>query len=407
MSVSLLTCVALLVFTTARSDAAFRAAPSSRLQPAARHSLRGRAAARQRQLELTAHLERRYAARRRARRIAFLTRHRGHPGRTPVSSPASGPAHSGTTPTPTAPVARAPVGTTTPVTTPSSPSDGDPLAGDRFYVNPNDSAVTDEHSLQAEGQSSEAAQVGMIAAQPDATWLTSDSSAAEVQPIVSAAAAANQVPVLVVYNLPGRDCESYSAGGAASASDYESFIDQISSGLSQSKAVVILEPDALSDACITQSWYQLLSYALQKLDTDANANVYVDAGSPGWQSPTYEASGLAEVIGTARAGFSVNVSNFFATASDIAYGTLISQALGGRRFVIDTSRNGADVAAGQWCNPAGSGLGTAPTTDTGNPLVDADLWIKDPGESDGTCNGGPSAGQFWLSYALALVSNQG
>jgi endoglucanase len=316
-----------------------------------------------------------------------------------VPSPTTGPSHSGTTTaTPTTP----------PVTTPSSPANsGDPLAGDRFYINLGDSAVTNEHSLQTEGQSAEAAQVGVIAAQPDATWLASDSSASEVQPIVSAAAAANQVPVLVVYNLPGRDCGSYSAGGASSASDYESFIDQISSGLGQSKAVMILEPDALSDACITQSWYQLLGYALQKLDTDANANVYVDAGNPGWQSAAEEASGLAQVFGTARGGFSVNVSNFFSSASDIAYGTQISQDSGGRHFVIDTSRNGASVEPGQWCNPSGAALGTPPTTDTGDALVDADLWIKDPGESDGTCNGGPSAGQFWLSDALALVADQG
>ena len=246
----------------------------------------------------------------------------------------------------------------------------------------------------------------MIAAQPDATWLSSDSSASEVRPIVSAAAAADQVPVLVVYNLPGRDCGSYSAGGASSASDYESFIDQISGGLGESRAVMILEPDALSDACITQAWYQLLTYAVRKLDTDANADVYVDAGNPGWQSAADEASGLAEVIGTARGGFSVNVSNYLPTVSDIAYGTQISRALGGRHFVIDTSRNGAAVAGGQWCNPAGAGLGTAPTTDTGNSLVDADLWIKDPGESDGTCDGGPPAGQFWLTGALALVSHQ-
>jgi endoglucanase len=83
-------------------------------------------------------------------------------------------------------------------------------------------------------------------------------------------------------------------------------------------------------------------------------------------------------------------------------------------FVIDTSRNGAgpnpmtggsdadmvdyavapfDQAAsisplrsGNWCNPPGSGLGLAPTANTGVPLVDAYLWVKIPGESDGQCD---------------------
>jgi len=76
-------------------------------------------------------------------------------------------------------------------------------------------------------------------------------------------------------------------------------------------------------------------------------------------------------------------------------------------FVIDTGRNGtgpldaaryADapfvqpesvlrgLAAGSWCNPPGVGLGTRPTTDTGVPLLDAYLWIKTVGESDGSCD---------------------
>lgn len=32
----------------------------------------------------------------------------------------------------------------------------------------------------------------------------------------------------------------------------------------------------------------------------------------------------------------------------------------------------------------GAGLGTRPTTDTGNDLIDAIVWVKPPGESDGT-----------------------
>ncbi len=31
------------------------------------------------------------------------------------------------------------------------------------------------------------------------------------------------------------------------------------------------------------------------------------------------------------------------------------------------------------------------------------LWIKHPGESDGTCDGGPGAGQWFMDYALELV----
>jgi endoglucanase len=72
-------------------------------------------------------------------------------------------------------------------------------------------------------------------------------------------------------------------------------------------------------------------------------------------------------------------------------------------FVIDTSRNGKGPKGTRWCNPPGRGLGAPPTTETGNPLVDAFLWIKTPGESDGECNGAPKAGQWWPRYALGLA----
>jgi endoglucanase len=76
-------------------------------------------------------------------------------------------------------------------------------------------------------------------------------------------------------------------------------------------------------------------------------------------------------------------------------------------FVIDSGRNGrgpldvsrfaqppynqpesaiAGLAAGSWCNPPGTGLGARPTTDTGVPLLDAYLWVKTVGESDGSCD---------------------
>ena len=57
------------------------------------------------------------------------------------------------------------------------------------------------------------------------------------------------------------------------------------------------------------------------------------------------------------------------------------------KFVIDTGRSGrpgARADCGSWCNPEGMGAGHLPTGHTDNTdLVDAALWIKPPGESDG------------------------
>jgi endoglucanase len=294
-----------------------------------------------------------------------------------------------------------------PVAVASAPND--PLAGDKFYLDPSDSAVIAENQLLAQGQTAEAATIEKIASQPEATWLTGDSSPSVVPQIMSAAAANGTVPVFVAYDIPWRDCGQYSSGGAVDAAHYEQFINSLTSGLGQAKAVVIVEPDALTEmSCLTSSqqetYDQLIGYAVQHIDTDANASAYVDAGNPTWLPAATEASLLQQAIGSAKAGFAINVSSFSSQATGIAYGNAISQQTGGRHFVIDTSRAGGSVAAGQWCNPAGAKIGPDPTAATGNAAVDAFLWVKGVGNSDGTCNGGPAAGTFWLSYALSLAS---
>jgi endoglucanase len=105
-------------------------------------------------------------------------------------------------------------------------------------------------------------------------------------------------------------------------------------------------------------------------------------------------------------GFALNVSNFYRNAENIAYGEQVSRLVGGKHFIIDNSRNGNGSSNGEWCNPRGRALGSAPTVATGHRLVDAFLWIKRPGESDGACTGGPQAGQWWGDYALDLAKRQ-
>src|SRR4029078_10469243 len=92
-------------------------------------------------------------------------------------------------------------------------------------------------------------------------------------------------------------------------------------------------------------------------------------------------------VGVAKArGFSLNTANFFTTEESVGYCDAISGMRGGKHYCIATSRNGAGPANAEmyWCNPSGRALGAAPTTDTGNGNVDAFLWVKRPGESDGS-----------------------
>ena len=104
-------------------------------------------------------------------------------------------------------------------------------------------------------------------------------------------------------------------------------------------------------------------------------------------------------------GFSINTSNYYATTTCYKYGKSISKRLDGKHFVIDTSRNGTG-ATKEHFNPYGRSIGEYPTTNTCDEIVDAYLWIKVPGESDGKVNGGPKAGRFSHNLALDLIHNK-
>lgn len=189
---------------------------------------------------------------------------------------------------------------------------------------------------------------------------------------------------------------------------YKSWIRSVSRGIAGRPAIVVLEPDGLAQlGCLSEAdratRLALLRDAVAVLKASPGIRVYLDAGHSSWISAGEMSSRLIHGGIKQADGFSLNISNFRTTESNIRYGTQISQATGGNHFVIDTSRNGLGPAAdAQWCNPAGRALGERPTVMTKNALVDALLWIKYPGESDGACNGGPAAGQWWADYALGL-----
>ena len=216
----------------------------------------------------------------------------------------------------------------------------------------------------------------------------------------------DQYTVLVAYNIPDRDCNGESQGGAGSEGEYQGWIDGISSSLAGKQAAVILEPDALALSC-GESTERLISYAVDSLRQNPGVAVYIDGGHSNWVAAGEMANRL-RAAGIERAtGFAVNVSNFQPTDALINYGRGLSGLLGGKPFVIDTSRNGRGARGAEWCNPAGAGLGEAPTTTTGDEAVHAFLWVKRPGESDGSCGQctGTPAGQFCTGYALELARN--
>jgi len=291
----------------------------------------------------------------------------------------------------------------------STSGDSNPFRGANLYVDPNSDARRQADRWRR-ARPADAAAMDKIAAQPQAAWFGdwNRDVRADVVAEMRAARSEGGLPVLVAYDIPQRDCGGYSAGGARSPAAYRRWIREFAVGLGRDRAVVILEPDAVPDLdCLTASnrrtRLRLLSSAVAALRSDPKAAVYIDGGNHGWRPARVIASRLRAAGVSHVRGFSLNVSNFDTSASEIAYGKRISRRIGGKPFVIDTSRNGVGPAPDhQWCNPPGRALGHPPTAQTGSALVDAFLWVKTPGESDGQCNGGPVAGAWWPAYALGL-----
>lgn len=289
--------------------------------------------------------------------------------------------------------------------------ESNPLAGKPFYVDPISAAVR-----AAKGNP----EIAAIANTPAAYWLDdafpAGKATSTVARIAGSAQAAGSMPVFALYAIPHRDCGSFAAGGFSSAAGYKQWIDAVAAGLGSMPAAFIVEPDALDMAdCLSadqrQERFGLMRYAVDTLTANPAAVVYVDGGHSRWL-PAEEIANRLNQVGVSKArGFSLNTSNFYTTAEEIGYGEAVSALTGGAHYVIDTGRNGAGPAPESplnWCNPSGRALGTTPTTNTAGAHADAYLWVKRPGESDGSCDRGePYAGSFVNSYAVELVRNAG
>ncbi|MDQ1628818.1 MAG: endoglucanase [Actinomycetota bacterium] len=284
-----------------------------------------------------------------------------------------------------------------------------PFAGAKLYADPRSDASV---AASTAADPADSAALRKVAAGATADWFGDWNSTSTVTAAVAKRSrtitAAGAMPVFVTYDIPQRDCHSYSAGGASSPAAYRAWIDAFAAGVGTARTAVVVEPDALAQlGCLSSTDQQvrlsLVRYAVETLGRKPNVAVYVDAGHAGWIRPATMVSRLKAAGVAAARGIALNVSNYDTTSNELAYARAIAPAIGWKRVVIDTSRNGLGPAPdGSWCNPGGRALGALPGSVTGDKLIDAFLWVKRPGESDGTCNSGPPAGQFWTSYAVGL-----
>ncbi|NUT96065.1 MAG: endoglucanase [Saccharothrix sp.] len=287
-------------------------------------------------------------------------------------------------------------------------------ADSAFYVDPASSSA--KWVAANPGDSRAAVIRDRIASVPQARWYTTTNTSTvrgEVSSFVGAAASAGKIPILVVYNIPNRDCGGASGGGAPSHSAYRAWVDEVAAGLAGRPATIVLEPDVLPIMSNCQSQQQQaetrasISYAGKKLKSgSAQAKVYLDIGNSAWLSASEAASRLrAADVSNSADGISTNVSNYRWTADEVAYAKAILGQLGDSRLkaVVDTSRNGKGPVGTEWCDPAGRAIGTPSTTSTGDSAIAAFLWVKLPGEADGCI---APAGQFvpQRAYDLAIAA---
>ena len=276
-----------------------------------------------------------------------------------------------------------------------------PFRDQRLVVDPDSEAARYERANGADW-------LQPIAGQPQARWLNSPQDLGSLPELLRAARAQRALPVLVAYWIPNRGCSHYQQG-APTAALYRDWIGTLISRLGPTRAVVVLEPDALPADCFDADRARLMAETVRRLEA-VGQSVYIDAGHASWKSTGDTAERLLSAGIADAEGFSVNVSNRQTTAASVAWGRELSDLVGHRPFVVDVSRNGIGPPPDrkdrddEWCNPAHQALGAPPTTRPGPTGVDALLWIKRPGESDGRC-GGETSYFFSARQAQLLIEN--
>jgi endoglucanase len=276
-----------------------------------------------------------------------------------------------------------------------------PFHNARLFVDPQTSAARwqREHG---------AGWLDPITTRPQARWLNGPRDLARLPGLATRARQQRALLVLVAYYLPDRGCSS-SGQDAPSPDAYRRWIDRLIHHLGSTRAAIVMEPDAVAADCFNAKRATLLKRSVKRL-ADAGQYVYLDAGHARWRSTGEMAQRLLRAGMQYAQGFSVNVANRQTTRLSYQWGRELSDLLGRREFVIDTSRNGLGPPPDdpdqddEWCNPQHQGLGQAPTTRTSMPGLAALLWIKLPGESDGIC-GGETTYLFSPVQAQQLIVN--
>ena len=331
-----------------------------------------------------------------------------------------------------------------------------PFAGSTMFVDPAYSAKV-RSAIAGAPELSE--KLEKIANASTAFWIDRKAAISGLRIYLDAALKVSQeksspvTATVVVYNLPDRDCAASASNGELSGAnglkEYFSYIDEVAGVLNAYKTVriaAVIEPDSLPNVVtnvgqrrcsseVLANYETGVAYAIEKLQAQ-HISLYLDMAHGGWLGWQGNRSGVAQVIarvlqrvgGSEKIrGFATNVANYSVLQFDynrpspwydqsnpardeLTYVQLLSQELAAagvssRHFIIDTGRNGAQNSRqswGNWCNIANAAIGKFPQAE---PLseVDAFVWIKPPGESDGTSDSAAQRYDYMCSSSDSLA----
>ncbi|EAW07839.1 glycoside hydrolase family 6 protein [Aspergillus clavatus NRRL 1] len=355
-------------------------------------------------------------------------------------------------------------------------SGGNPFEGYQMYTNPYYSSEVENLAIPSL-TGSLVAQASAAAKVPSFLWLDTAAKVPSMGEYLEGIKAQNDAGasppiagIFVVYDLPDRDCAALASNGEYLIADggvekYKAYIDSIRKHIdnySDTQIILIIEPDSLANlvtnlnvakcANAADAYKECTNYALKTLDAP-NVSMYLDAGHAGWLGwpanigPAAKLfAGVYKDAGSPKSvrGLATNVANYnafiaktcpsYTSQNEVCdeksyinnFAPELASAGFDAHFIVDTGRNGkqptGQIEWGDWCNVVDTGFGVRPTTETGDELVDAFVWVKPGGESDGTSvtsatrydahcgledalKPAPEAGTWFQAYFEQLLKN--
>jgi cellulose 1,4-beta-cellobiosidase len=227
-----------------------------------------------------------------------------------------------------------------------------PFLNQRFYLNPDYQAQVDSSLATTRDQTTRAGLL-KLKETSSAYWIDVKRKIPNAAEVLEDAASKNELIVLIIYDLPNRDCHALASNGeicctynadrtcnylaigdcADGLNEYKTqYIDPLIQVLSQYQdrvpIVTIIEPDSLPNLATnlgnakcgntaTQNAYiQGISYTLEQLATKVpKVTVYLDGAHGGWLGWAEQMTKFVDIVrqvnpaGKIR-GFSTNVANY-------------------------------------------------------------------------------------------------